>query len=105
MAEQVGHLDRRRLARERQQPIARGVPCQIDQYVDAIAPDPFGQIGVAQADRAVPVIGEGAEPLGDSVRRRQPRRSSAPRWRNGHALASRGSANNATACWRKSGET
>ena len=64
---EVAHLHRRRLPRKRQQPIARSVPCQIDQNIDAVVPDPLCQIRVAQTDRAAPMIGEGMKPLGDRV--------------------------------------
>ena len=44
--------------------------CQIDQIYRCGRPDLLCELGVAQPDRAAPVIGECAEPLGDGVRGR-----------------------------------
>ena len=41
---------------------------KIYQDIDAVAADLFGKFFIVQSDRAVPVIGECAEPLGDRVR-------------------------------------
>ena len=50
MAQQIGDLHRRRLAREDQQPAAGGVAGQIDQHVDVVLPDHVGDRRVGQAE-------------------------------------------------------
>ena len=47
MAQQIGNLHRSRFARKRQQPIAGGVARQVDQDVDAVPADQFGEIFIA----------------------------------------------------------
>ncbi len=70
MTQQPGDLHRCRLAREGEQPVAGGVAREIDQDVDAVTADLCGKFRIAQTDRAVPVIGEVAESLGDGIGRR-----------------------------------
>ena len=65
--QQIGHLHGRRPPRERQQPVAGTVAREIDQNIDPVSADQLGQLRVAQADRAAPVIAERTEAFGGGV--------------------------------------
>ena len=57
------HLDRRRLAGERQQPIAGQVSAEIEKDIDAIAANPLGQRFVRQFSRVQPMVGRRDESI------------------------------------------
>jgi hypothetical protein len=67
MAQQVGHLYRRGLAREDRQSTPGRVSSQIDQHVDVVRTDHLRSCRVVDARDVAPLIGQPSESRRDSV--------------------------------------